>query len=74
MNLTHRWRRWLIAAVVFFVVFTVVGFFVQPPIVKSQAEQRISAELGRKVTIGKIRMNPYAVSMTIGCAYHQQRM
>ncbi len=65
MNLTLRRRRWLIAVIAFFVVFTVSGFFILPPIVKAQAEQRISAELGRKVTIGKIRMNPYAVSMTI---------
>ncbi|RFC46635.1 MAG: hypothetical protein DUW69_001642 [Verrucomicrobia bacterium] len=65
MELTPRRRRWLIAGIAFFGVFTVTGFFILPPIVKAQAEQRISAELGRKVTIGKIRMNPYAVSITI---------
>ena len=65
MNLSPRQRRWSIAAVVGLFLFTVVGFFVLPPIVKSQAEQRLSTMLGRKVTIGKLRMNPYALSMTI---------
>ena len=65
MQLTPRRRRWLIAAVIFFVVFTLGGFFVLPPIIKAQAEQRLSAELGRKVTIGRIRLNPYALSMTV---------
>ena len=65
MQLSPRRRRWLIAVVIFFVVFTVTGFFILPPIVKTQAEQRLSAMSGRKVTIGRIRMNPYALSMTI---------
>jgi len=65
MNPTSRRRRWLIVAVTLVVIYTVVGFFVLPPIVKSQAGQRLSAMSGRKVTIGKIRMNPYALSVTI---------
>jgi hypothetical protein len=62
---TPRRRRWLIAIASFFVLFTVTGFFILPPIVKSQAEKRLSAALGRKVTIGNVRLNPYALSMTI---------
>ena len=65
MNPSPRARRWLIATTLFLVLFTVVGFLVLPPIVKSQAEQRLSAELGRTVTIGKIRLNPYALSVTV---------
>jgi len=65
MNPSPRARRRLIAAAIFFVLFSVVGFFVLPPIIKSQAEQRLSAELGRTVTIGKVRVNPYALSVTV---------
>lgn len=65
MNLSPRQRRWTIVAAVILFLFTVTGFFVLPPIVKAQAEKRLSAELGRKVTIGKVRMNPYALSVTI---------
>lgn len=46
-------------------VFTVTGFFVLPPIVRTQLEKRLSAALGREVTVGKVRLNPYALSLTI---------
>jgi uncharacterized protein involved in outer membrane biogenesis len=46
-------------------VFTVTGFFVLPPIVRSQLEKRLGAALGREVTVGKVRLNPYALSVTI---------
>ena len=65
MKPSPRARRWLIGAAICFVLFSVTGFFILPPIVKAQAEKRLSAELGRKVTIGQIRMNPYTLSMTI---------
>ena len=47
------------------VAFTVFGFFIAPPIIKSQLEKRASAALGRAVTVGKVRVNPYAVSLTL---------
>lgn len=65
MKPSPRARRRLIATAIFFLLFTVVGFFVLPPIVKSQVEQRLSAQLDRKVIIGKIRLNPYALSVTV---------
>ncbi len=46
-------------------VFTVTGFFVLPPIVRSQLEKRLGAALGREVTVGRVRLNPYALSVTI---------
>ncbi|MDP3069286.1 MAG: DUF748 domain-containing protein [Opitutaceae bacterium] len=57
--------RWLIACAAFLVVFTVVGFFVLPPIIKAQAEKRLAAELGRTVRIGNVTLNPYTLSLTI---------
>jgi hypothetical protein len=47
------------------VVYTVGGFFGAPPIIKSQLEKRASEALGRKVTVGKVRVNPYTVSLTL---------
>ena len=58
-------RKWLLAGVVTVALFTIIGFLVLPPIVKAQAEKRLSAVLGRPVTIGKVRLNPYACSATI---------
>jgi hypothetical protein len=65
MNIPPRKRRWLIAIATGFIIFTVVGFLVLPPIVKSQVQQRLSAELGRTVTLGKVRVNPYMLSLTL---------
>jgi uncharacterized protein involved in outer membrane biogenesis len=36
-----------------------------PPIVKSQAEQRMSALLGREVTIGRIAFAPWMLALTV---------
>lgn len=65
MNLSPRRRRWLIAAVVAFVLFSVAGFFIAPPIVKAQLLKRASKLLDRTVTLGKVRVNPYTQSVTV---------
>jgi hypothetical protein len=65
MNISPRQRRWLIAVATGVFIFSVVGFFVLPPIIKSQVEKRLSAELGRTVTLRKVRVNPYMLSLTL---------
>ena len=52
------------AAIVLGVV-GVVGFFVAPGLVQSLAERQIAEQLGRKATLGKVRLNPYRLSATI---------
>jgi hypothetical protein len=47
------------------VAYAVAGFFVLPPVLRSQAEGRLSAELGRSVSIGRIRLNPFALSLAV---------
>src|SRR5689334_14042278 len=59
----RRRNLWIAGGVL--VAFTVFGFFIAPPIIKSQLERRASEALGRKVTVGKVRVNPYAVSLTL---------
>lgn len=63
--LPSRRRRWLWILSVTVVLFTVTGFFILPPLVKAQLEKRLSAELGRTVTVGKVSVNPYALSVTL---------
>ena len=46
-------------------LFTITGFFILPPIIKSQLEKRLSATLGRRVTVEKIRLNPYTLTLTL---------
>src|SRR6185295_6485884 len=58
----RRWLRWLVIAVV---VYTLVGFFILPPIVRSVVTKQIAKELGREVTIQKVKINPFVLSATI---------
>lgn len=64
----RRWRvarNVAIALVLLLVVVGIVGFFVAPGIVRSVAEQQVAEQLGRKATIGGVRLNPYRLSATI---------
>ncbi len=65
VSFSPRVRRSLWIALALLTVFTITGFFILPPIVKTQLEQRASAALGRTVTVGKVRLNPYTLSMTL---------
>ena len=65
MKIPPRGRRRGLIAGVLVVLFTIVGFFVLPPIVKAQLEKRLSAELGRTVTVEKVRVNPYTLALTL---------
>ncbi|ACB76357.1 DUF748 domain-containing protein [Opitutus terrae] len=58
-------RRRAALAAALLVLFTVVGFFVLPPLIRPQLEKRLSQELGRRVTIEKLRLNPYTLSVTL---------
>jgi uncharacterized protein involved in outer membrane biogenesis len=47
------------------VAFAVIGFFIVPPIAKSQLEEALSNALHRKVTVEQVRVNPFAPSATL---------
>lgn len=59
------WKKILIGLVVFFVLFSLAGFFVLPEIIKRIATEKMAAVLHRPVTIEKISINPYVLSMTV---------
>ena len=58
-------RRRLLILAALVVLFTITGFFILPPIIKSQLEKRFSATLGRRVTVEKVRLNPYTLALTL---------
>ncbi len=60
-----RAKKILIGVIIFFVVFTLVGFFVLPPIVKSVLSKQLSENLHREVTIEQIKFNPYTLSISV---------
>jgi flagellar motor protein MotB len=58
-------KKIIIGLLIFVVVLGITGFFIAPPIVKSLAIDKMSEALHRKVTIEKIGINPYALSVTV---------
>ena len=60
-----RARKILIGLIIFFVVFTLVGFFALPPILKSILTKQLSENLHREVTIDQVKINPYALSISV---------
>lgn len=60
-----KWPRRLLIAGIALALFTVGGFFVAPSIIKTQLEKRAGEALGRTVTVGQVRVNPYTVSVTL---------
>ncbi len=61
MKLARYWR-WALGAVV---AYALVGFLILPWIVKPVAVSQLKKHLGRDATIQKLRLNPFALSVTI---------
>jgi hypothetical protein len=57
--------KWSIRIAVALFLYTVIGFFVVPAIIKSQMLKRIPPLTLRQVSIDQVRCNPYALSLTI---------
>jgi hypothetical protein len=53
---------WIASAVA---LYAVLGFFLAPPIARGQLERVLSEQLGRQVTIERIRINPFTLSASI---------
>ncbi len=60
-----RLRKFLIWITGFFVLFTIIGFFVLPPVVKSVLIKKLSENLHREVAIKEIKINPYSLTVTV---------
>src|SRR5208283_6037972 len=58
-------KKTLIGVLIFLVVYSVVGFFLIPPILKSVLTTKLSEVLHRQVAIRQIKVNPFALSVTV---------
>jgi hypothetical protein len=58
----RRGLAWLAAVLV---AFAALGFLIAPLLVKPALEQALSNALERKVTIGQLKINPFALSTTL---------
>ena len=62
----RRWlRRIVIASIVLFALYNILLLLVFPPLARSIACKKLTEALHRKVEIGSIRINPYALSLRI---------
>jgi len=57
-----KWAKWLVGL---FLFYTIVGFLILPPIVRSIAVKQLTKQFNREVTIQKVKLNPYTLSVTI---------
>jgi uncharacterized protein involved in outer membrane biogenesis len=60
-----RLHKILLAAAACLLVYTVVGFLILPPIVKSLLQKKLSENLHRQTVIDDIDLNPYALSCLV---------
>ncbi|HTR45180.1 MAG TPA: DUF748 domain-containing protein, partial [Thermodesulfovibrionales bacterium] len=58
-------RKILAGTLIFLVLFSITGFLVLPPVLKSLLTRQLSKQLHREVTIQKIRVNPFVLSLTV---------
>lgn len=59
------WKKIIIGLVAIVVLIAIVGFFILPAVIKPIAIEKLSTALHRPVSIEKIGINPYALSVTI---------
>src|SRR3984957_7637188 len=57
--------KWPIRVAIAFLLYTVVGFFIVPAVIKSQMLKRLPALTKRQVAVEQVKCNPYVLSLTI---------
>jgi len=61
----HRRKKLIIAAAIVVLLYTMVGFFLIPAVVGSLLPEKLGQALSREVVLGKVRFNPYTLSLTL---------
>jgi Domain of Unknown Function (DUF748) len=64
-SLSARQRKLVIWSVALLLGYTIIGFFILPPIIRSVAAKQLTKQLDREVTIQKVKLNPFALSATV---------
>jgi hypothetical protein len=63
--LSARQRKLVIWALSIFAAYTVIGFLILPAIIRSVAATQLTKQLDRKVSIQKVKLNPFTLSVTV---------
>jgi uncharacterized protein involved in outer membrane biogenesis len=64
-NIIVRRKKVLVGALVLLLLFSIIGFLVLPPLVKSYAGTLLSRAFGRDVSFESVRINPFRLSLTV---------
>ncbi|MEN6488681.1 MAG: DUF748 domain-containing protein [Smithella sp.] len=59
------WKKISIALAVIFFLIGIIGFFILPSVIKPVLIKKMTAALHRQVSVEKISINPYALSVTV---------
>jgi len=59
----RKWAIWLGAVMALYVVYLLVGFYLAPGLIKSQATQWVKINLNKDLTIGEVRFNPFTLAL-----------
>ncbi len=46
-------------------LYAIAGFFIAPPIIRSQLESKLTEQLRHPVAVKEVRLNPFALSLTL---------
>ncbi len=57
-----RRNRWVVIGLL---LYTVIGFFVMPPIIKWQLHKQLPVYTHRQAVVKQVRVNPFALSLTV---------
>src|SRR4051794_2025665 len=60
-----NWRRAVAIAGGLLLLIAVLGFFAAPPLVRNLVQEQASKALGRQVSVAKVHINPFALSVTL---------
>ncbi|HEY8905226.1 MAG TPA: DUF748 domain-containing protein, partial [Rhodoferax sp.] len=60
-----RWLRWLTGALGGLLALWVLTWLAVPPLLKSQAQSRLSELLGRQVTLGEVDFKPWTLELSV---------
>lgn len=62
---SRRWIWALAALVALASVYTLAGFYLVPRVIRSQATQWVDTNLGKPMTLGEIRFNPFSFTVDV---------
>jgi hypothetical protein len=62
---SRRARKWALGIACALVVYGLLGFFAAPPVIRAQIQKQASAALGRQVTVGHVRFDPYTLRLQL---------